>query len=103
YDGLARFDGMRFLRVGPDEPAHLEGNRIHCLFLDSSQQLWAGTDGAGVFRYTADGFKWFSDRAGSSVNAVRSIVPDDAGNLWLGTQGGLGRLIGDRMTWFNET
>src|SRR5256885_9105054 len=50
HDGAVRFDGVRFLRIGPDEPADQDANRVLCVHADRREQLWLGTDGAGLFR-----------------------------------------------------
>ena len=34
HDGAVRFDGVRFLRIGPDEPADQDANRVLCLHAD---------------------------------------------------------------------
>jgi ligand-binding sensor domain-containing protein/two-component sensor histidine kinase len=102
YDGVVRFDGVRFVRIGPDDATNQQANRIQCLLVDRRGQLWMGTDGAGVLRYADGIFTAFAERTGSSQNAVRSIAEDAAGNLWLGTRGGLGRLTEGKLTWFTD-
>ena len=100
HDGAVRFDGVRFLRIGPDEPADQEANRVLCVHADRRGQLWLGTDGAGLFRYDNGRFTILAERAGSALNSVRAMAEDSAGNLWLGTKGGLGRLSNGQITWF---
>src|SRR5688500_6993041 len=46
YDGVVRFDGAKFTRIGPDDPANHQANRVQCLHVDRSGRLWFGTDGA---------------------------------------------------------
>ena len=53
YDGLVRFDGVRFVRVGPDDS--MEARRILCVQLDGTGLL-LGTDGAGLLRYDGQRF-----------------------------------------------
>src|SRR5688572_23070920 len=98
HDGVVRFDGVRFLRIGPDEPADHEANRVLCVHADQRGQLWLGTDGAGLFRYDQGRFTVFAERAGAPANCVRAIAEDSAGNVWLGTKGGLGRFSQDRKS-----
>jgi ligand-binding sensor domain-containing protein/two-component sensor histidine kinase len=102
YDGVVRFDGARFVRIGPDDSTNQQANRIQCLLVDRAGQLWIGTDGAGILRYTDGRFTAVTRRAGNSTDAVRSISEDADGNLWLGTRGGLGRLNHGHATWFTE-
>ena len=102
YDGLVRFDGVRFVRLGPDDPADQQANRILGLHVDREGQLWLGTDGAGVLRYSEGVFKAFAEAPGAAVNCVRAIVEDAAGHFWLGTKGGVGQLRHGRFTWFTD-
>jgi ligand-binding sensor domain-containing protein/signal transduction histidine kinase len=102
YDGVVRFDGVRFVRIGPDDSTNQQANRVQCLHVDRSGRLWLGTDGAGVLLYSDGAFTAFAERFGSSTSAVRSIAEDAEGNLWLGTRGGLGRLRQGKLTWFTD-
>jgi len=102
YDGVVRFDGVRFVRIGPDDSTNQQANRILCVHVDKRGQLWMGTDGAGVLRYSGGTFMAFAERTRSSSDVVRSIAEDAIGNLWLGTRGGLGRLSEGKLTWFTE-
>jgi ligand-binding sensor domain-containing protein/signal transduction histidine kinase len=101
YDGVVRFDGVRFVRIGPDDPTNQLANRVLCLHVGRGGQLWLGTDGAGLMRYAAGNFTAFlQGKEGTPVNCVRSVVEDVTGDLWLGTQGGLGRFKDGKATWF---
>jgi len=102
YDGVVRFDGARFIRIGPDDSTNQEANRIQCLLVDRRGQLWIGTDGAGLLRYANGMFTSFAERAGSTLNAIRSIAEDASGDLWLGTRGGIGRFRNEKVDWFTE-
>jgi ligand-binding sensor domain-containing protein/two-component sensor histidine kinase len=102
YDGAVRFDGVRFVRIGPDDSTSQQANRIQCLYVDRRGQLWMGTDGAGVLRYADGAFTAFTERAGSSADVVRCLAEDAVGDLWLGTRGGLGRLRDGKATWFTS-
>src|SRR5688500_16256542 len=103
YDGVVRFDGVRFVRIGPDDSTNQEANRVQCLLVDRRGQLWIGTDGAGLLNYSNGKFTTFAERAGSSMNAIRSIAEDGDGNLWLGTRGGIGRFRNGRTEWFTDS
>src|SRR6185503_18034947 len=97
HDGAVRFDGVRFLRIGPDEPADQDANRVLCLLADKRGQLWLGTDGAGLFGYENGKFTVFAERPGASANSIRAIAEDARGDLWLATKGGLGRFSDGKM------
>ena len=101
YDGLVRFDGVRFVRVGPDDS--MEARRILCLHLDGAG-LVLGTDGAGLLRYDGQRFTTLLEvEAGSSFNVIRAVAQDSKGDLWLGTRGGLGRWRDGQVTWIKTT
>jgi ligand-binding sensor domain-containing protein/signal transduction histidine kinase len=103
YDGVVRFDGVRFVRVGPDDPVNQQANRVLCLHLDRRGQLWLGTDGAGLLRHAGGtAFTAYSESPGSAANSVRWLAEDAAGDLWLGTRGGLGRLRDGKVSWFTD-
>ncbi|HEX3896236.1 MAG TPA: two-component regulator propeller domain-containing protein [Rudaea sp.] len=62
---------------------------------DKQHRLWAGTDGGGLARYTADGTRYFTASDGVPDNFVSTLAEDADGAIWIGTSGGLGRARGD--------
>jgi signal transduction histidine kinase/ligand-binding sensor domain-containing protein/CheY-like chemotaxis protein/HPt (histidine-containing phosphotransfer) domain-containing protein len=94
-EGLARFDGVRFVvfdRI--NEPA-LPSNVILVLFVDHAGRFWVGTEeGMAVFEngrikpYTAIGALEHA-----SINA---ILEDKKGRLWVGTDKGLVQIDHER-------
>jgi ligand-binding sensor domain-containing protein len=69
-------------------------NYVFCLFIDSDNQVWAGTWGGGVSRF--DGQQWISltSRDGLAGDIVFSITQDEQGAMWFGTQRGISRYDG---------
>ncbi|MDB5242025.1 MAG: histidine kinase [Spirosoma sp.] len=60
---------------------------IFSFFIDADNMAWLGTD-SGLIRFdyrskTAQSYEWLG---GQPLSAVYSIAPDQAGQLWLGTQ-----------------
>ena len=102
YDGLVRFDGVRFVRMGPDDPSQ-QANRIQCLLVDRRGQLWLGTDGAGIFRFDGSQFTAVSQQPDLALSSVRCLEEDKTGDLWFGTRIGIGRLHDGAATWFTNT
>jgi signal transduction histidine kinase/ligand-binding sensor domain-containing protein len=66
-----------------------------CATRDGS--VWIGTDGSGAYQYRNGLYSRLDARHGLSNATVLAIYEDRQTNLWLGTLGGLFRLVGDRV------
>jgi ligand-binding sensor domain-containing protein/signal transduction histidine kinase len=116
--GIARQEGSNTRFFGPDEgPArpqigsvsvdfktaavgldirrtpHLQ---IGSVYVDRDERVWAGTLGAGLFQLQQNRFQPAPHADGLHPN-VFAIHQDRTGQLWVGTEGGLGRL--QDQTW----
>jgi diguanylate cyclase (GGDEF)-like protein len=99
-DGLARYDGKRFVvfRNDPSDPGSLSANWIWSLLLDRDGTIWIGTDGGGLDRWdpASQSFRNLrndeSNPNSLSNDRIRVVHQDSKGILWVGTQGGLNRL-----------
>ncbi len=72
-----------------------EGN-VTAFYLDSKENLWAGTWNHGLWRRDAQN-RWSNMRQtqnGLLSDFVRSVCEDNQGNIWIGTFLGLNRLDG---------
>ncbi|MGV8959684.1 MAG: ATP-binding protein [Stenotrophomonas sp.] len=94
-DGLARYDGRnyRFWRVEDG----LRDNLVWSVHVDARNQLWVGTQNAGLVMLSADRrhFRFFDRQSYPQIgsNTVWSIASTPDGSLWFGTAtGGLHRL-----------
>lgn len=89
-DGLARFDGRSY-RIWRAEDG-LRDNRIWTVAVDARNQLWIGTENAGLARMSADRRELrFYDRASQPLmtsNTVWSVATTADGSVWFGTYGG---------------
>jgi ligand-binding sensor domain-containing protein/signal transduction histidine kinase len=67
---------------------------LFCMLEDRKGQLWLGTYGSGLYRYSTNGaVLHLSTRDGLPGDLIRSLCEDREGNLWVGTEGsGLARL-----------
>ena len=76
-------------------------NYVFSIIAAPDGEIWAGTWGGGVGRY--DGKKWvnYTTRDGLAGNVVYSMVRDDKGRMWFGTDRGVSRY--DGKTWKNFT
>ena len=95
--GLLRFDGARFTVFDHENTPELEENSVFALLASRDGSLWVGTEGGGLVRYRAGRFHGYGLRDGLSDGFVRSIYEDSKGTLWVGTDNGLLRFVGDRL------
>jgi signal transduction histidine kinase/CheY-like chemotaxis protein/streptogramin lyase len=94
-DGLARYDGRNY-RIWRSEDG-LRDNRIWSVLVDARNELWIGTENAGLVRMSADRRQLrFYDRSSQPLmgsNTVWSLAATPDGAIWFGThEGGLYRL-----------
>ena len=84
YAGLIRYDGNTFERI--DSTTGIAN--VRCLFVDSRDRLWIGTNDSGVFLMTKGELqKW--DRAdGLRSESIRSIAEDENGLIYIGSAAG---------------
>ncbi|HWI55871.1 MAG TPA: two-component regulator propeller domain-containing protein, partial [Bacillota bacterium] len=57
FNGLARFDGVRFRIFTAANTPELRNDLITCLFEDRQQQLWIGSETGEITVCSGDGFK----------------------------------------------
>ena len=93
--GLVRFDGIKFTIYDRRNITVLRESSILCLLTASNGDLWIGTEGGGLVRYSRGGFTSFSAAQGLGNGFVRSVIQDGMGRFWVGTDGGLFRSNGD--------
>lgn len=100
-DGLARYDGYRFLSYGVKEPLyHLKGNYVYTLCEDRQKRLWVGSDAGldlidlqtGLSVPEAD-LGSVSELPSLFNSFVRSVVQTTDGDMWVVT---------DKMLWCLE-
>lgn len=95
YDPLTQTFANRF---NDDKIRRLPINRYHSLYLDSHQNLWIGSGLDEVLCLSPDlsTFKRYrhqdNDPHSLTENDVMSFVEDSKGNIWMGTDNGLGCL-----------
>lgn len=93
YNGLMRFDGIRFTVFSSANTPELPNGRITALYEDDAGSLWIGHETGeltrrqhGRFASVLPTFDW----AGGPVEAINA---DEHGDLWLGSsRGGVFRL-----------
>ncbi len=86
-DGVARFDGVRFVSFGL--PEGLPSGPVSTLFGDSQGSLWIGSVGEGLIRWQEGHFATFTISDGLPSDSISALAEDDDGTLWIGTDAGL--------------
>jgi signal transduction histidine kinase/ligand-binding sensor domain-containing protein len=101
--GLASFDGQRFQSFGISGERSLASEAVNAIAYGSQGDLWVGTDGHGVLHVTAAGTARVSEAAGRFGERVRMLHVDAAGVLWVATQNGVERCVGERLETVGES
>ena len=90
YSGLIRYDGRSFVRY--DSSSGIAN--VRCMFVDSQNRLWVGTNDSGAGVMIHGEFHMFDKHSGLSSLAVHSITEAEDGTVYLGTTGGLAAVDG---------
>ncbi len=111
-DGINVYDPVKqtFKRYSyiPDDQNAISANRITCIALDSSNNIWIGThNGLNLYIDKIDGFRqFFADEINSnslSSNNISSLTIDSEKNIWIGTKGGgINKLVEKNGTFLFE-
>lgn len=91
-EGVARFDGIRFVVFDKSNTPAIRGNRILSLLADRRGGVWMGTEGGGMTRYDRGAFTTFRAKEGLPSDTVECLAQDQEGIVWIGTDRGLARL-----------
>lgn len=87
-EGLARFDGVRFVVFDRRNTPQLSNQWINALAAAPDGSLWIGTRGGGLVHYANGSFTAYTTDHGLSDNRVRALYIGQRGDLWIGTSGG---------------
>ena len=85
-EGLFRYDGQNMQRITTEQG--LNSNSIRSIFQDREGHLWIGMD-QGVNKINLSGVKLEDSILQNVRGFVNAILPDAAGDIWLGTSLGL--------------
>lgn len=101
YEGLARFDGIKFDIFDKTNTPEIKTNGVNTIFLDRKEILWIGTSD-GLISYSKGYFRRYSTEDGLFNNYISAIFEDQKGILWVGTTGGLNWLDQERFQGFKS-
>lgn len=99
-DGLVRYDGVRFSVFDRAGDRNIRSNRFTDLCQDRTGAIWAGTEDGGIVRYRDGAFRAFTTDDGLPDDAVRMVVEDSAGSIFVTTPSGISKFEGDRFVPF---
>jgi ligand-binding sensor domain-containing protein len=86
-DGVARFDGLRFVSFGLREGLH--SGPVRTLLGDTRGDLWIGGDGGGLTRLHEGRLTTFTLRDGLPADSITALAEDNSGRIWVGTEAGV--------------
>ena len=81
YAGLIRYDANTFERV--DSTTGI--SNVRCLYVDSRDRLWIGTNDSGVFLMEQGTFRKWGKEEGLRSACIRAITEDDNGVIYAAT------------------
>ena len=85
YAGLIRYDGNNFERIETDEGIF----NTRCLFVDSRDRLWIGTNDSGMFLLSGGNIRKI-DQTDQPVSAsIRAIAEDPEGLIYVASATGI--------------
>lgn len=90
YDGLVRFDGIKFTTINRATNPKYNFLSVRCLFQDKLGNIWVGSNDNGVCKIMTNmETKSFTVDDGLPNNSIRALAQDRDGNVWVGTAGGV--------------
>lgn len=88
YNGLVRFDGVRFTVFDKHNTAAFKTSRFHDLFTDDSGAIWLGVEDAGVIRLQNGVFTPVTTEQGLPSNTVLNVQSGPDGSTLISTNMG---------------
>ena len=92
YSGLTRYDGNEFTHFDPSTGIA----SVNCLYVDSQDRLWVGTNDNGLAVRQRAQFKFWGRDEGLTSLSVRALCEDGAGNIIVATTEGMAYIDNDQ-------
>jgi diguanylate cyclase (GGDEF)-like protein len=100
-DGLVRYDGQDFVVFNSMNTPEIGNNNVQGLLEAQDGALWFTTLGGGVVRLDQGVFRAWTGADGLSSDVARELLQTRDGTIWVGTDEGLDRMVGDRFESFD--
>ena len=97
FDGLVRFDGVRFTVFNATTSPKLPSNRIAQLQEGHDGTLWVQTVQGNIVRFRDGQFTNLPFENGTTTGRLSNLMVDSAGIVWVGYASGLWKVEGDRL------
>ena len=97
FDGLVRFDGIRFTVFNSANSEGLPSNRIIQLKEGRDRSLWLITEQGHVVRFRDGRFTNVAFETGKPSPSPAALFVDSLGTVWVGTPDGLWTVQADRL------
>lgn len=84
----------------------LEGQlcqHVRCMFEDSRDHLWFGTNVYGLMHYDGDTLRFYDEKDGLGGGRINGFVEDRDGILWIATYEGLSKYDGKSFSNFDSS
>ena len=91
YAGLIRYDGNTFERF--DSTTGIAN--VRCLYVDSHDRLWVGTNDSGVFVMVRGELRQWDKAEGMKSSSIRAITEDPDGTVYVGSTMGIAVIDGE--------
>ena len=82
-DGIARFDGVRFIVFNKSNTPGIASNRFSSMVQDRNGDLWLSTEGGGLTRNHNGTFRSYGPEDGIPAGGVRGILRASTGGIWV--------------------
>ncbi len=97
FGGLVRFDGVNLDVFDISNTPAMPSNRINSLSAGAGGTVWIGFAGGTVVRYSDGRFRRVHESSRSLGGAVFAVLEGEAGEIWVGTEGGLFRSLDNSL------
>ncbi len=103
-EGLVRFDGVKFTVFDKKNTPAFTRHSIRGLAEDDNGNLWIGTRGGGLVRYSNGVFSTLTTKDGLPSNTIMSIAKArNNRGMWIGSYGGLTLIRDGKCTTYNTS